>query len=284
MKIIETPRDAMQGVKDFIPTELKIKYINTLLRVGFHTIDFGSFVSSKSIPQFSDIDKVMGKLYLHDTDTRLLSIIGNERGLNRLIEYPEIEYIGVPYSISNVFLKMNINSNKDKIINNLSKIVNTAIQKNKKVLVYISMAFGNPYNEDWNIDYLLDDIDILYEMGVNEINISDTIGVSKPDDINNVFTEIINQYPHIEFGFHLHSKKNEWYDRIKMAYNCGVRKFDTSISGIGGCPMTGYELISNLNTYDLLDFCFDYNIKHGLNNEWLKKSEILNNEIFNKYK
>jgi len=284
MKIIECPRDALQGIKKFIPTKLKTKYINTLLRVGFDTIDFGSFVSPKSVPQMKDTRKIIDNLYLSDTDTKLLAIVGNIKGAIDLVKFNEISYIGYPFSISETFLKLNINSNTDKSLNNLEKIIDISINYDKKVLVYLSMGFGNPYNDEWNIDIILDKIDILVDMGIEEINIADTIGVSSPDTIENVFSSAIEEYPSVEFGFHLHADNNEWYSKIDSAFNSGIRKIDSVIGGHGGCPMTGYDLINNVKTEDILDFCFDKDINLNIDNEWLNKSINISNEIFKKYK
>ena len=284
MKIVECPRDAMQGIKKFIPTELKTKYINTLLRVGFDIIDFGSFVSKSTMPQMKDIEEILDGLYMSDTDTKLLAIVGNLRGTENLIKHNEISYIGFPFSISETFLKLNINSNTQKSIERLSTIIDKSINYDKKVLVYLSMGFGNPYEDEWNIDILLDHIDILVDMGIEEISIADTIGIATPEIITNVFTRAIEEYPSIEFGFHLHTIENQWYNKIESAYNAGVKKIDSAIGGHGGCPMTGYELVDNIRTKNIIDFCFDKDINLNINKEWLDKSIEISNKIFNNYK
>jgi len=284
MKIVECPRDAMQGIKKFIPTELKTKYINTLLRVGFDIIDFGSFVSKSAMPQMKDIEEILDGLYMSDTDTKLLAIVGNLRGTENLIKHNEISYIGFPFSISETFLKLNINSNTQKSIERLSTIIDKSINYDKKVLVYLSMGFGNPYEDEWNIDILLDHIDILVDMGIEEISIADTIGIATPEIITNVFTKTIEEYPSVEFGFHLHTIENQWYNKIESAYNAGVKKIDSAIGGHGGCPMTGYELVDNIRTKNIIDFCFDKDINLNINKEWLDKSIEISNKIFNNYK
>jgi len=284
MKIVECPRDAMQGIKEFIPTELKTKYINTLLRVGFDIIDFGSFVSKSTMPQMKDIEEILDGLYMSDTDTKLLAIVGNLRGTENLIKHNEISYIGFPFSISETFLKLNINSNTQKSIERLSTIIDKSINYDKKVLVYLSMGFGNPYEDEWNIDILLDHIDILVDMGIEEISIADTIGIATPEIITNVFTRAIEEYPSVEFGFHLHTIENQWYNKIESAYNAGVKKIDSAIGGHGGCPMTGYELVDNIRTKNIIDFCFDKDINLNINKEWLDKSIEISNKIFNNYK
>lgn len=284
MKIVECPRDAMQGIKDFIPTKLKTKYINTLLRVGFDTIDFGSFVSKAAVPQMKDVEKILDNLYISDTNTKLLAIVGNLRGTENLIKYNEISYIGFPFSVSETFLKLNINTNTQKSIERLYTIFDKSISYDKKVLVYLSMGFGNPYNDEWNIEILLDHIDILVDMGIEEINIADTIGIATPDMVFDVFSKAIEEYPSVEFGFHLHTVENQWYNKIESAYDAGVRKFDTAIGGHGGCPMTGYDLIGNVKTRNIIDFCFDKDINLNIDKEWLDKSIEISDTIFNKYK
>jgi hydroxymethylglutaryl-CoA lyase len=284
MKLIECPRDVIQSVVDFIPTNLKAKYINTLLRVGFDTIDFGSFVSRHIIPQMKDMDKLMSKLYVSDTNTKLIALIGSYRGAEKLVKYEEIKYIGFPFSASDTFLKLNIKSDTDRSLDTLSDIIELADINNKKVVVYMSMAFGNPYGDMWDIDIVLDKIDILSELGVKIINISDTLGISNEKTIRDLFLEALDDYPKIEFGFHLHTNKNDWYNKIDVAYKSGVRRFDTIIGGYGGYPLKGYDKISNVDTLDMIDYCFDKNININLDEDWLKKSVYLSNEIFEKYK
>jgi len=284
MKIVECPRDAMQGIKTFIPTELKTKYINTLLRVGFDTIDFGSFVSKSAVPQMKDVEEILDNLYVSDTDTKLLAIVGNLKGTESLIKYNQISYIGFPFSVSETFLKLNINTNTQKSIERLYTIFDKSITYDKKVLVYLSMGFGNPYGDEWNTEILLDHIDILVDMGVEEINIADTIGIATPEIIFDSFSKAIEEYPSVEFGFHLHTHQKQWYNKIESAYDAGVRKFDSTISGHGGCPMTGYDLIGNVRTKNIIDFCFDKDINININKEWLNKSIEISDKIFSNYK
>jgi hydroxymethylglutaryl-CoA lyase len=253
------------------------------LRVGFDMIDFGSFVSKDYVPQMKDTQIITDNLYLSDTNTKLLAIVGNLNGTKKLIKNKQITYIGFPFSISNTFLKLNINSTINKSLNRLSDIIDISIPYNKKIVVYISMGFGNPYGDNWNIDILLDNIDQLLDMGVTNIKIADTIGISTPDNIYNVFKKIKKEYPMINFGLHLHTNNNNWYKKIKSAYDAGVRYFDSAIGGFGGCPLSGYDLVSNLDTLNLLDFCFDNDIPLDINQNWLEKSLNISNEIF-KYK
>jgi hydroxymethylglutaryl-CoA lyase len=283
MKITECPRDAIQGIKDFIPTEMKTKYINTLLRVGFDTIDFGSFVSPKAVPQMKDVKEVVKGLFLSDTNTKLLAIVGNRRGAEDLVKFDEISVIGYPFSISNTFLKKNINSSIDDSLNRLDEIIDLNTTYDKDIVVYISMGFGNPYGDEWNIDILMDYIDVLYDMGINRINISDTIGIATPKSIKNVFEKSFGEFDDINFGFHLHTQKENWYAKVNAAYEAGVNNFDSVIYGKGGCPMSGYELVGNLDTKSLVDFFFDKDVELNINKEWFDRSIKMGEEIFSTY-
>lgn len=283
MIITECPREMIQGMRNFIPTELKIKYLNTLLRVGFDTLDFGSFVSPKAVPQMKDIFEVVEGLYLSDTNTKLSGLVANQKGFENLSKFDDIKIVEFPFSISNTFLKLNINSNIDGSISILDDIIDHNKHHNKTILVYISMGFGNPYGDDWNIDILLDYIDVLNEIDINDINISDTIGIASPEVIKKVFKSAIKEYPDINFGLHLHTEKENWYNKIKAAYEAGVRIFDGVIGGYGGCPTTGYELVGNMNTNNLLDFCYDNNVNLKLNKMWYDKSVSLSREIIFNY-
>lgn len=280
MKIIECPRDAIQGIKNFIPTELKTKYINTLLRVGFDTIDFGSFVSPKVIPQMRDVKEVANGLFLSDTNTKLLGIVANKRGAEDLVKFDEISTMGFPFSISETFLNLNINSDIKKSLDKLDDIIDLNVSYDKDILVYMSMGFGNPYKDDWNTEIVLDYVDILYDMGIQYINISDTIGISTPDTITDVFNNVLDDFPDIEFGFHLHTQKEDWYSKIDAAYKSGIRKFDSVIYGKGGCPMTGYELVGNIDTKNIIDFLFDKEEDTKIDKEWFDKSVKISKEIY----
>lgn len=251
IQITECSRDAMQGL-EYIPTNLKIDYINSLLKIGFETIDFGSFVSPKAIPQFRDTAEVIPALVM--TNTKLLSIIGNMHGAEQACGYEHISYLGFPYSVSEIFLKKNLNTDKEKALNTIERINNHCVNRDKKLVVYISMAFGNLYEELCNEEIIYNAVNDLNERGVQIINLSDTVGVGEPKLFNDYFTHLISSFSQIDFALHLHTKKQHWYEKIEAAYKAGVYRFDSAIFGLGGCPLTGHEMIGNLDTANLLYF------------------------------
>jgi len=254
IKIIESPRDAMQGIETFIPTQIKIDYLNALLRVGYHTLDFGSFVSPKAIPQLRDTAEVLAALDLSQTKTKLLSIVANVKGAEIAASYEKITYLGFPFSISPTFLRKNINSTIARSLVTANKLQNICNVSNKTLVVYISMAFGNPYGDRWNLDFVRDWVDILSKLGVEIIALSDTTGESNKESIYTLFSDLIPKYPQIEFGFHLHTAANTWQEKVDAAYKGGCRRFDTVLNGIGGCPMAGKEMVANLKTSNLFDY------------------------------
>jgi len=263
IKIIECPRDAMQGIQQFIPTEKKIDYINSLLKVGFDTIDFGSFVSPRAVPQMKDTAEVLDKLDLSSSSSKLLAIIGNTVGGEIASQYEKITYLGFPFSISPTFLKNNINSTIARSLVTTNRLLNLCEKRNKTLVVYISMAFGNPYGDFWNTEIVEEWVDILSKLGVKIIALSDTVGISSPEIIHDLFSTLIPKYPNVEFGFHLHTAPNAWRERIASAFEAGCRRFDTVLNGIGGCPMSGMEMIGNLKTSYLFSYLEDNN--HKLN-------------------
>ena len=254
IKIIESPRDAMQGLAQFIPTESKVKYINALLKVGFDTIDFGSFVSPKAIPQLRDTAKVVEQLDLTNTQTKLLAIVGNKRGGETAANFDQIKYIGYPFSISPTFLKRNINSNIEKSAQTVEELLEICDKNNKGLVIYMSMAFGNPYGDEWNPDVVASWVDKLYHMGVKIIPLSDTVGISTKKNIALLFSTLIPEFPNIEFGFHLHTTIRHWYRKVNAAFINGCKRFDTVINGLGGCPMAENRLVGNLKTSNLLEY------------------------------
>ena len=258
IKIIESPRDAMQGLVRFIPTKDKVRYINSLLKVGFDTIDFGSFVSPKAIPQLKDTAEVLKQLDLTSTNSKLLAIVGNKRGGNAAAIFDEISYIGYPFSISPTFLKRNINSTIADSRQTVDDLLNICAQKNKTLVVYISMAFGNPYGDEWNCEIVANWVEMLYKMGVRIIPLSDTVGISTRKSINSLYSAMIPEFTEIEFGFHLHTTVRHWYKKINAAFINGCTRFDTVINGLGGCPMAENRLVGNLRTSNLLEY-FDIN-------------------------
>lgn len=264
LKIIECPRDAMQGIKEFIPTEKKVQYIQSLLRVGFDTIDFGSFVSPKAIPQMVDTAEVLSKLDLSETRSKLLAIIANTRGANDACQHPEIDYLGYPFSISENFQMRNTHKTIAQSVVSLSEILDIANKHDKEVVVYISMGFGNPYGDPWDIDIVGEWTERLSTMGVKILSLSDTIGSSNPESIDYLFSNLIPKYPDIEFGAHLHTTPTTWFEKINAAYKAGCMRFDGAIQGFGGCPMAKDELTGNMPTEKILSY-FTANKLNNLN-------------------
>ena len=255
VKIIECPRDAMQGIKShFIPTEAKAKYINSLLRVGFDTIDFGSFVSPKAIPQMRDTAAVLEKLDLSKTQSKLLAIVANERGANDASKFQEIDYLGYPFSISENFQMRNTGKTIEESVKLLDTILNISVKTNKKVVAYLSMGFGNPYGDKWNVDIVANWTDKLSKMGVEILSLSDTIGVADGKTIKYLFENLIPLYPKIEFGAHLHTTPSTWREKVDAAFQAGCNRFDGAIKGFGGCPMAKDELTGNMPTEKLLSY------------------------------
>ena len=254
VKIIECPRDAMQGIKAFIPTANKVAYIQSLLRVGFDTIDFGSFVSAKAIPQMQDTAEVLAQLDLSQTKSKLLAIIANTQGAIAAAAFPEIQYLGFPFSISENFQMRNTHKTIAESIITLREILAIANQSNKEVVAYLSMGFGNPYGDPWNTEIVGEWTEKLADMGVKTLSLSDTVGSSTPDVIGYLFSNLIPKYPQIEFGAHLHTTPDKWFEKIDAAYNAGCRRFDGAIQGFGGCPMATDQLTGNMPTEKLLSY------------------------------
>lgn len=254
IKIIECPRDAMQGIKPFIPTQRKVDYIQSLLRVGFDTIDFGSFVSPKAIPQMQDTAEVLAQLDLSATQSKLLAIIANTQGASTAAMHPEIQYLGFPFSISENFQMRNTHKTIAESLVTLAEILNIADSKNKEVVAYLSMGFGNPYGDPWNVEIVGEWTEKLSNMGVKILSLSDTVGSSTPEVIAYLFSNLIPKYPQIEFGAHLHTTPNKWHEKINAAYHAGCRRYDGAIQGFGGCPMATDQLTGNMPTEKLLSY------------------------------
>lgn len=265
VKIIECPRDAMQGIKShFISTEAKTRYINSLLNVGFDTVDFGSFVSPKAIPQMRDTAAVLSNLNLSQTQSKLLAIIANIRGANDATQFEEINYLGYPFSISENFQMRNTHKTIQQSIKELEEILSIASRKNKEVVVYLSMGFGNPYGDPWNIDIVGKWTEKLSEMGVKIISLSDTIGSSTPAVIKYLFSNLIPKYPNIEFGAHIHTTPDSWYEKVDAAFKAGCNRFDGAIKGYGGCPMAKDELTGNMPTEKLISYFTSQKVNTGI--------------------
>jgi len=283
LKLIECPRDAMQGIKDFIPTELKIKYINQLLTVGFDTLDFGSFVSAKAIPQLVDTEAVLHGLNLSSTKSKLLAIIANTRGAQDACKFEQIKYLGFPFSISETFQQRNTNSSIAESLIRVDEIQNLCIQHKKELVVYISMAFGNPYGDKWNPEIVIQWGKELSKRGIKIIALADTIGCSNPENITQLFSSLIPELKDVEMGAHLHSTKQTAQEKIIAAYDSGCRRFDSAIHGFGGCPMAADALTGNIATEDIELFANVNKINLGLNAVELEKSYKDSWEVFNQY-
>ncbi len=281
-KTIECPRDAMQGIKHFIPTDKKVQYIQSLLRVGFDTIDFGSFVSPKAIPQMVDTVEVLSKLDLSTTSSKLLAIIANVRGARDACKHEEINYLGYPFSISENFQMRNTHKTIAQSVVALSEILDLAYKGNKEVVVYISMGFGNPYGDPWNVDIVGEWTERLSNMGVKILSLSDTIGSSDPKSINYLFSNLIPQYTKIEFGAHLHTTPSTWHEKVNAAFQAGCMRFDGAIQGFGGCPMAKDQLTGNMPTEKLLSY-FTSSKRNTLNAMSFESSYNEATKIFTKY-
>ncbi|MBD3581543.1 hydroxymethylglutaryl-CoA lyase [Flavobacterium selenitireducens] len=254
VKIIECPRDAMQGIKTFIPTQRKIDYIQSLLRVGFDTLDFGSFVSPKAIPQMHDTAKVLSGLDLSKTTSKLLAIVANTQGAAMAAQHDEIRYLGYPFSISENFQMRNTHKTIAESLVTLQEILNIAAQNDKEVVAYLSMGFGNPYGDPWDVEIVGEWTEKLASMGVEILSLSDTIGSSTPEVITYLFSNLIPNYPNIEFGAHLHTTPDKWFEKTDAAFKAGCTRFDGAIQGFGGCPMAKDELTGNMPTEKLLSY------------------------------
>ena len=280
IKLIECPRDAMQGWHSFISTEKKIEYINSLLKVGFDTIDFGSFVSPKAIPQMADTKEVIDNLKLDGSKTKLLAIIANERGANEAALFDEITYLGFPFSVSPTFQLRNTNSTIEESLVRVENINNICHQHNKQLVLYLSMAFGNPYNDDYNTEILLHYANEMVQRNINIISLADTVGVAKPEQISFACNTLIQKYANIEFGVHLHSSINNKKEKLEAAFYAGCKRFDGAINGIGGCPMAQDELVGNMDSVYMIDYFKQKKIDINLNEDALAASILIADKIF----
>lgn len=280
MKIIECPRDAMQGLHDFIPTETKINYINQLLKVGFDTIDFGSFVSPKAIPQMRDTAEVLSGLDLSSTNSKLLAIVANLRGAKDASQYDEIQYLGYPLSLSETFQQRNTNRSINDAFNDLAEMQEICEDFEKTLVVYLSMGFGNPYGDPYEMDYVGEFLDRLDRMEVQVISLADTIGVSNPENISTLFQTLIPKFPHIEFGAHLHSTPDTIAEKVKASYESGCRRIDGAIKGYGGCPMAKDDLTGNMATEIMLQYFSNNNISTGVDDSEFRNSVEMAASVF----
>ena len=254
VKLIECPRDAMQGIKTFIPTSQKVTYLNALLKVGFHTLDFGSFVSPKAIPQMKDTAEVINQLNLSHTKTKLLAIIANQRGANQAVSFDQIHYLGYPFSISETFQLRNTNATIEESLERVQAIQELCLKHQKDLVVYLSMGFGNPYGDPWNVEIVQYWVEKLTAFDIHILQLSDTIGVANPANISYLFSSLIPAYPQVEFGAHFHTTPHSWQEKVEAAYQNGCMRYDGALKGYGGCPMAKDELTGNMPTEKLISY------------------------------
>lgn len=280
LKIIECPRDAMQGLHDFIPTEIKANYINTLLKCGFDTIDFGSFVSPKAIPQMRDTAEVLSKLDL-SSPSKLLAIVANERGAEEAIQFEEIDYLGYPFSVSEEFQKRNTNATIEESLGRVEAMQNLCVKNNKELVVYLSMGFGNPYGEEWNSEIVFKWCNVLFEKFDIRIQaLSDTIGAANPSLVESLFKEIIPALPNVEIGAHLHTRPENAQSIVAAAYKAGCKRFDGALKGLGGCPMAKDDLTGNMPTEVMLDWFEQNGVSTRINTKFLDKALLQSKMVF----
>ena len=280
VKLIECPRDAMQGWKNFIPTEKKIEYINSLLKVGFDTIDFGSFVSAKAIPQMADTAQVVRSLESGVGNSKLLAIVANLRGAGEASVFDQITYLGFPFSVSETFQQRNTNSSIEESLKRVEEIQNLCINKNKKLVTYISMAFGNPYNDLYDEDIVFNWVERLVELDIEIISLADTVGIATPEQVYDMTSYLVESLPATEIGVHLHSTSENWHQKLEAAVKAGSKRFDGALKGIGGCPMANDELVGNMNTEWMLSYFEKNKMSTGLNKDALAESLQIAGQIF----
>lgn len=278
--LIECPRDAMQGWKHHIPTEVKVKYLNTLLQVGFDVLDFGSFVSAKAIPQLADTKDVIPQLQLDGVNTKLLAIIANTRGAEEAVAYEQIHYLGFPFSISETFQLRNTNKTIAESLKQVEEIQNLCVQHVKELVVYISMGFGNPYGDEYSAEVAIKWVGQLAAMGIKTIAMSDTVGVAKPDNIEYIFNTLVPEFKDVHIGAHFHSNAATWEEKLQSAYNSGCVRFDSAMKGIGGCPMAEDELVGNIATENIIHWADKNNIVLPINREAFNKAWLMAAEVF----
>jgi len=281
IKLTECPRDAMQGLHEFVPTDIKAHYINLLLQVGFDTIDFGSFVSHKAIPQMRDTAEVLGKLDLSKSSSKLLAIIANYRGAEDAARFDEITYLGFPFSISETFQQRNTNSSIEESFETVKRVNELcSVHNNKQLLVYLSMGFGNPYGDEWNVEIVEHWAEKMMNEGIGIISLADTTGTSTPEKIETIYPSLVSRFPKTEFGVHLHSTPDTSFEKIKAAFDSGCKRFDSALKGYGGCPMAADDLTGNIATENVISFLQDQGIKLNLDIEKWAEAMAYSNRIF----
>ncbi len=272
IKIIETPRDGWQGLKDIIPTDKKADYINLLLQAGFDTVEVGSFVSPRAIPQMVDTATVLEKINHESRQSKIAVLVVTEKGGKMATSFPQIDQLFFPFSISPIFLQKNIKQNFFTAERTIDQLQNLCVGSGKELIVYFSMGFGNPYGDEWTMELLLEWITKMKAKGLNIFPLSDITGDASPGQIQTVFTQLITHFPELEFGFHLHALKNEALEKVDAAFKAGIRRFDTVLGGMGGCPMTGKELLGNLDLETFMAYCDAQNIPLNLNRKWIEEA------------
>ena len=278
--LVECPRDALQGWKADIPNDLIVRYLNTLLKVGFHTLDFGSFVSAKAMPQMADTDEILYSLDLSNTKTKLLAIIANTRGAEEAAAHANIDYLGFPFSISDTFQLRNTNSTIEESLVRVEEIQEICEENGKKLVIYISMAFGNPYGDPYSESIVFRWVEKMIRMGIETISLADTVGVATPEQVYEITRMLVSVLPNTEIGVHLHSRRHNWKEKIDAALRANCRRFDGALKGIGGCPMANDELIGNMNTELLVPYFEELHLLEGIDKVALSEASALANEIF----
>ncbi|MFM9946156.1 MAG: hydroxymethylglutaryl-CoA lyase [Bacteroidia bacterium] len=278
VKLIECPRDAMQGIINFIDTDTKVNYLNALLQVGFDTLDCGSFVNPSIIPQMADTPEVLKRLKM--TETKLSAIVANVRGAQSAVQFDELTYLGFPFSISETFQKRNTNKTIEQSLETVETILELCDKRKKKFIAYLSMGFGNPYNEAWNPEIVTHWIKKLKQSGANYFSLSDTVGVSNPETITGVISKVTAEFPGLNFGCHFHTRPDEWEEKIEAAYKAGCYRFDGALKGFGGCPMANDKLVGNMPTENMVQYFENKNVKLGLNNEKFNEAMMMAGTVF----
>ncbi len=280
IKLTDCPRDAMQGIKPFIKTEKKAKYINQLLKVGFDTLDFGSFVSPRAIPQMADTSLVLSKLELDEDSPQLSVVVANKRGAVDACFFDQIQILGYPFSISETFQQRNTNASIEESLGRVEDIKNLCDKYGKTMLIYISMGFGNPYGDPWNEETVSQWVERLMEMGINKFSLADTVGVANPESISYIYNALVPKYPEVEFAAHFHTTPDTWEEKIKAAYEAGCTRFEGALKGYGGCPMAKDDLVGNMASENLIGFFKEDELAKSINKEALNEALLITNEIF----
>ena len=278
--LVECPRDAMQGWPSFIPTAKKIEYLNALLKVGFHTIDFGSFVSPKAIPQMADTKKVIGQLSMVNSPSKLLAIVANVRGAEEAVVYDEISCLGFPFSVSPTFQLRNTNSTIEESMQRVEAIQDLCIKNKKQLVIYISMGFGNPYGDIYNEQIVMEWVDKLIQLDIKIISLADTVGIAEPVQVSSILNFLIPKYKEIEFGVHLHSTAANWKQKVDAALNTGCKRFDGALKGIGGCPMANDELVGNMNTELMIEYFDEKALLPAIDKNALREALVIADQVF----